>query len=135
MFAACSCCAAVAVFLRFAAVRLPLFDSIAENAYGIYLFHYVFVIWAQYALLGLALPAVAKATFVFAATLALSWATSIAACRAPLGARLIGGRWRPPAPSRVLAGRQIRQDGLSSYGAQSDAENPDLRSQRRVNLP
>ncbi len=77
---ACFCFAAV--FLRFATARWWAADSLAENAYVIYLIHYVFVVWLQYALLGAALPAVAKALLVFAGALALSWTAAIAIGRA-----------------------------------------------------
>jgi hypothetical protein len=60
------------------------------NAYGIYLVHYVFVVWLQYLLLGTALLAIAKGLIVFTGTLILSWAMVAATCRIPIGARLIG---------------------------------------------
>jgi surface polysaccharide O-acyltransferase-like enzyme len=87
---ASSCFALFALFLRFAARRTPLFDTAAENAYGLYLVHYVFVVWLQYALLDAAIPAPAKGPIVFAGVLALSWATTSALRRAPLAWRLIG---------------------------------------------
>jgi peptidoglycan/LPS O-acetylase OafA/YrhL len=90
--AATSCLGLSAVFLRFAAVPAPLFASLSEHAYGIYLVHYVFVIWLQYLLLGVALFAVAKAAIVFAGTLILSWSVTAAMCRLSIGARLIGGK-------------------------------------------
>jgi surface polysaccharide O-acyltransferase-like enzyme len=51
-------------------------DSLSQNAYGIYLVHYVFVVWLQYALLDASLDAFGKVAIVFVAALALSWATS-----------------------------------------------------------
>ena len=57
-----------------------------------YLVHYVFVVWLQYALLNVALFAVVKAAIVFAVTLTLSWGTIVAMRRVPLGSRLIGVR-------------------------------------------
>ena len=87
---AANCFALAAGFLRFGAKRQPLADSLSVNAYGIYLVHYVFVIWLQYALLSVAVFAVVKGFIVFAGTLVLSWATSAALSRTPLGARLIG---------------------------------------------
>jgi hypothetical protein len=86
--AAASCFGLAATFLRFAAMPRPILGSFSENAYGMYLVHYVFVLWLQYILLGVALFAVAKAAIVFAATLLLSWATIVAVCRVPIGARL-----------------------------------------------
>src|SRR5262249_25279964 len=86
---ATACFALAAIFLRFAAVYSSVFDSLSANAYGIYLVHYVFVIWLQYLLLGVALFAIAKGLLVLAAALLLSWATTAAVCRIPIGARLM----------------------------------------------
>ena len=74
----------VAVFLRFAGTRSQVLDSLSRNAYSMYLVHYVFVVWLQYALLNAPLFAYAKAAVVFGATLALSWAVSAALRRVPL---------------------------------------------------
>jgi glucans biosynthesis protein C len=92
LYAASACVGLAAIFLRFATVRRPIFEGVAENAYGIYLFHYLFVLWAQYALLRLPLPGVVKGVVVFAVTLLMSWAVSAAVCRTAIGNRLIGGR-------------------------------------------
>jgi glucans biosynthesis protein C len=86
-----SCFALVALFLRFA-VRWPMLSNLSENAYGIYLIHYVFVIWLQYALLGTAVFAVIKAAIVFIGTLTLSWITSAITCRIRLVEHLISGK-------------------------------------------
>jgi surface polysaccharide O-acyltransferase-like enzyme len=51
-------------------------ESLSSNAYRIYLVHYVFVVWLQYALLAIAFNAVGKAAIVFAGALALSWMVS-----------------------------------------------------------
>jgi glucans biosynthesis protein C len=83
--------------LRFGAKRSRIFDSLANNAFGMYLFHYGFVVWLQYALLGVALFAVAKAMIVFGGTLLLAWATTAAMRFVPLGSRLIGAERRAPA--------------------------------------
>ena len=82
----------VAIFLRFGQHRSRAYDSLSDSAYGMYLVHYVFVVWMQYALLNVALFAVAKAAIVFAVTLMLSWAAIVAMQRLPLGSRLIGVR-------------------------------------------
>jgi glucans biosynthesis protein C len=68
----------LAIFLHFARNRSLVLDSLSRNAYGMYLVHYVFVVWLQYALLNAPLFAFAKAAIVFGATLLLSWATSAA---------------------------------------------------------
>ena len=66
------------------------FASLSNHAYGIYLVHYVFVIWLQYLLLGVALFAIAKGLIVFTVTIVLSWLTTAAVCLVPIGARVLG---------------------------------------------
>ena len=88
--AASACLGWIAVFLRFGTMRRPLIDDLSESAYGIYLVHYLFIIWLQYILLGVALFAVAKAAIVFAGTLMLSWAVTVSMRRVPMGNRLVG---------------------------------------------
>jgi peptidoglycan/LPS O-acetylase OafA/YrhL len=91
------CFAVAGVFLRFAAVPRPMLESLSENAYGIYLVHYAFVIWLQYLLLGIALFAIAKAAIVFTGSLLLSWMSAAAARRISIGARLMVGKRRESA--------------------------------------
>ena len=99
--AASACLALAAVFLRFAGPHRPVLDNLADNAYGIYLLHYVFVIWLQYLLLDAPLFAIAKAAIVFTSALALSWAIAAAICRVPIGARLMGRKGRELARARA----------------------------------
>jgi hypothetical protein len=114
LFAASACFGSVATFLHFATTRRPMLGSIADNAYGIYLFHYVFVIWAQYALLEVSLPAVAKGALVLSATLALSWAASACVSSVPLGARMMRGGQRTAMVKPHSPGKANRsQFGLS----------------------
>jgi peptidoglycan/LPS O-acetylase OafA/YrhL len=94
LFEASACLGLAATFLRFAAARRPIIDSLSDNTYGIYLFHDLFAIWTQYVLLALAWPALAKGVTVFAVTLVLSWAASAALCRIPFCARLLRGQRR-----------------------------------------
>ncbi len=68
----------LALFVRFATRRFWIFDSLSDNEYGMYLIHYAFVSWLQWALLGFALPALAKGAIVFAGVLLLSWSASAA---------------------------------------------------------
>jgi len=75
---AASCLCSLAVCLRFAHWRRRELNSLAANAYRMYLIHYTFAVWLQYAVLGTALFAVAKAAIVFSATLILSWAVAAA---------------------------------------------------------
>ena len=85
-----SCFAVLAVVLRFAARRLPSLDGLSASAYGMYLVHYPFVVWLQFALLGMVLPAVIKGAVVFGCTLFLSWWTVAALRRLPPVGHVIG---------------------------------------------
>ena len=82
------CCAVISMTVLAAFVRFArpsrVFDSLADNAYGIYLVHYVVVSWVQYALLPMAWPGLAKAFVAFGGSLAISWAVAAAARRMPL---------------------------------------------------
>jgi len=91
---ATSCFALVAVFLHVAAAPRAMLGRLSENAYGIYLVHYLFVIWLQYLLLDVALFAVIKAAIVFVGTLVLSGFISTVTSRIPLVERLVSGRRR-----------------------------------------
>jgi surface polysaccharide O-acyltransferase-like enzyme len=86
---AASSFAFLALFVRFAKTRNRVLDSLRDNAYGMYLIHYAFVSWLQYALLKTALPAIAKGSAAFLGTLALSWSATAALRRIPAVARLV----------------------------------------------
>jgi glucans biosynthesis protein C len=75
--AACGsiCLFLLTLFLRFANRPLPALDFLSDNAFGLYMIHYVFVVWLQYMLLGVATFAIVKALVVFAGTLILSYVT------------------------------------------------------------
>ncbi len=62
---ACGCFFVAGVSVRFARWRFAWLDSLSHSAYGMYLIHYVFVVWLQYALLDAALSAITKASIVF----------------------------------------------------------------------
>jgi surface polysaccharide O-acyltransferase-like enzyme len=79
----------LALFVRFANQRRWLYDSLSDNEYGMYLIHYMFVSWVQLAILGLALPAIAKGLLVFATVLLLSWGTSAALRTIPAVSRIV----------------------------------------------
>ncbi len=78
-----------AILLRFAKSGWGLLDALRPSAYGIYLLHYIFIIWLQYAVYDYSLPAVVKCAIVFAGTLSLSWALTVALRRIPFVARMI----------------------------------------------
>jgi surface polysaccharide O-acyltransferase-like enzyme len=72
----------LALFLRFSNDGSSIFDPLRDSAYGIYLIHYVPVLWLQYALYDISLSpvpqltAILKAVIVFVLTLAASWAAT-----------------------------------------------------------
>jgi len=72
-----SCIAFITCFRRFVSTPVYWWDSLSENAYLIYLIHYVFVTWIQFALLDLNIPAFVKFLVVFPSSLMLSWGLSI----------------------------------------------------------
>jgi len=78
MACAAGCFVLLALCLRFAAERTRILDSLSVNAYSMYLLHYIFVVWLQFALLPASLPAIGKAAIVFGGTLALSWSAAVA---------------------------------------------------------
>jgi len=96
---------ALALATRFGSTHTRALDSLQRNSYGIYLMHYVFIVWLQYALLGRDWPAILKAPLVFAGTLTMSWAAAAALRRVPvIGAIIGGGRVAPALPSLPLDG-------------------------------
>jgi peptidoglycan/LPS O-acetylase OafA/YrhL len=86
---AASSFAALALFLRFARGRSPVFAALAPCAYGMYLVHYPIASQLQYAMLGAPLPGLVKGTIVFAAAVALSWGLVALLRRIPGVARVI----------------------------------------------
>jgi peptidoglycan/LPS O-acetylase OafA/YrhL len=89
LFCAAATIGWLAIVLRFVRRPTAVSDSLAANAYGIYLLHYVAVTWLQYALLELPLNVIAKATTVFITALLLSWGCTMALRRIPAVARII----------------------------------------------
>ena len=81
--------ALVAAFLRFAKTPRPAFDSLRDNAYGMYLVHHPFCSWLQLALLAAPLPAWVKGLVVFVATVGLSWGAAAALRQVPAIRRVL----------------------------------------------
>jgi peptidoglycan/LPS O-acetylase OafA/YrhL len=79
----------LAVFLRFVRRRGRIVDSLSANAYGMYLTHYVFVTWLQFALLDAPISGLVKGSVVLAGVVALSWLAAMALRRAPLLGRIL----------------------------------------------
>ena len=78
-----------AILLRFAKSGWGLLDALQPSAYGIFLLHYIFILWLQYAVYDFSWPAVVKFAIVFAGTLSLSWGLTVALRRIPVVARMI----------------------------------------------
>ena len=78
-----------AIFLRFAGSGWRLLDALQPSAYGVYLLHYIFIIWLQYAVYDYSLPAGVKFAIVFAGTLAMSWALTVMLRKIPVVAWMI----------------------------------------------
>jgi glucans biosynthesis protein C len=58
-------------------------NSLTRCAYGMYLVHYIYVLWMQRLVLYRPIPARIKFLFVFLATTLLSWVSVQAALRIP----------------------------------------------------
>jgi hypothetical protein len=85
----------LALFLRFSNDGSSIFDPFRDSAYGIYLIHYIPVLWLQYALYEISfapvmqVTAIIKAIIVFILTLGLSWAATVALRRIPGAKRVL----------------------------------------------
>jgi hypothetical protein len=79
----------LALFLRFDNDGRSILDPLRDSAYGIYLIHYVPVLWLQYALYDISfspvmqVSAIIKAAIVLVLTLAFSWAATAALRKIP----------------------------------------------------
>jgi glucans biosynthesis protein C len=83
------CLFLLTLFLRFANRPFPALDFLSDNAFGLYLVHYVFVVWLQYMLLDVASFAIIKALIVFSGTLVLSYVTVAAIRRVVAAVKLL----------------------------------------------
>jgi surface polysaccharide O-acyltransferase-like enzyme len=81
--------ALLALFVRFITRRNPIFDSLSDDEYRMYLIHYMFVSWLQMALLAIALGPIAKTVAVISGVLLLSWGTSAGLRRVPAIGRIV----------------------------------------------
>jgi peptidoglycan/LPS O-acetylase OafA/YrhL len=89
MFSAAMAFTVPTTSLRLARSSLRLLDAMRPSAYGIYLLHYIFIIWLQYVVYDPAFPAGVKAAIVFVVTLSGSWALTIMLRKIPVVARMI----------------------------------------------
>ena len=76
-------------FIRLSAAAMPLLDAMQPAAYGIYLIHYVPVLWMQYWLWGTDHSAFTKAGLSLAFGLGASWLTTAALRRLPGATRVL----------------------------------------------
>ncbi|MBV9755898.1 MAG: acyltransferase [Alphaproteobacteria bacterium] len=104
------CLAALASCLWFGRSRSAVLETLSGNAFGIYILHYPFVVWLQYALVGIALFAVLKAAIVLAAALLLASAASAGIASIPFGSRVIG-------VERPRIGLPVSRSGTEGVGA------------------
>ena len=87
------CCATssfalIALFVRFAR-RNAVLDAFANNSYGIYLIHYPFVTWTQYALLTAPISPVLKGVTVLTVAIGAAWAAAAALRAIPAVRRIV----------------------------------------------
>src|SRR5260370_26415042 len=69
-----SCFFTLGAAVRFAQFRTRLFDSLKENAYGMYLLHHPFIVWLQFPMLPTNFPAILTPVVWFARPFAFTWA-------------------------------------------------------------
>ena len=89
IFSAVMAFTVLATSLRLSRASMRLLDAMQPSAYGIFLFHYMFIIWMQYFVYDPAWPAGVKAAIVFAVTLGGSWLLTLLLRKIPLVARTI----------------------------------------------
>ena len=89
LFSAAMAFTVLAVSVRFASSSVRVLDAMCPQAYGIFLTHYIFIIWLQYAVYDYSWPAVVKAAVVFATALSLSWGLTVLLRKLPFVARMI----------------------------------------------
>ena len=88
-FSAAIMFAILAYFLRFRQSGWSILDPMQADAYGMFLVHYPIVLWLQYWLFDLDLPAIVKAAVAFVLTVALSWAATAALRKIPGATRVL----------------------------------------------
>jgi surface polysaccharide O-acyltransferase-like enzyme len=88
LFSAAIAFSFLAFYLHFDRPGTGFLDAMHESAYGIFLVHYVPILWMQYWLRDADLPAVFKAASLFIVALFASWAVTAALLRIP-GARRV----------------------------------------------
>lgn len=79
-----TCIAFICVFRKHGNIQRSCWNSLADNAYMIYLTHYVFVVWCQYILLDFDMHAVSKFMLTFVVSLSASWMVSVIIRKNPI---------------------------------------------------
>jgi surface polysaccharide O-acyltransferase-like enzyme len=82
-FSAAILFAILGYFLRVKQSGWSILDPMQSDAYGMFLVHYPIVLWIQYWLFDVDVPAVVKVMVVFVLTVALSWAATAALRKIP----------------------------------------------------
>ena len=78
-----------AFFLRVFRKPIPIFDGLSRSSYGMYLLHYLVIVWLQYAVLRPSLHVGWKFAIVFCGGVALCWAATAALRRIALVRKVI----------------------------------------------
>lgn len=89
LFSAAMTFAVLAWFMQSEQSRAPMLDAMQPSAYGIFLIHYVPVLWMQYWLLGNDLSAFSKAGLSFVFGLGVSWLATLALRSLPGAKRVL----------------------------------------------
>ncbi|HET7000166.1 MAG TPA: acyltransferase [Puia sp.] len=87
VYAGSTCFSSIAfltLFRKFTKRAGSFRDSLTRNAYCIYLVHYIFVLWCQYELLNVELPAFIKFLITFLISMVISWQVSILLRKIPV---------------------------------------------------
>jgi len=71
-----SCIAFITMFRRFISTERNWWNSLSENAYLIYIVHFIFILWSQFLLMKFNVPAFFKFLITFTVSLSLSWIVS-----------------------------------------------------------
>jgi len=89
LFATAMAAGLVALAMRFGRRRSAMGDSLAANAYGIYLLHWPIVLWVQYVVLHLRLGPIEKSMLVLTTGFGSSWIAASVLRRVPGIARVV----------------------------------------------
>ena len=81
--------ALAAIFVRFGQRSVRILNSLSANSYGIYLVHYLVIIWLQYAVLRAQMAVGIKFAIVFVGGIAICWGLTSALRRIPAVRKII----------------------------------------------